>query len=94
MTMDDSAISRFLSNIEVRLGIILDQAERALAPKRRGPTPCSTCRWFLGPEKGGEGLCTGNGTSKLSDLTSAEFVGCAVSTMTQAIGCPKHEERT
>jgi len=69
--------------------------EAVLSALKRGPTPCETCRWFRRVDhKGdGQGLCNANGASQIWPNT-VQSLGCLVSADAQAIGCPKHEERT
>ena len=65
--------------------------DAVLSALKRGPTPCSTCRWFAPVQDRSDGLCNANGASKFWESTK-DHLGCWVSADAQAIGCPKHEE--
>ena len=71
-------------------GMTVEEVRSAL---NRGPTPCSTCRWFAPVQDRSDGLCNANGASQFWE-SSKHYIGCWVSVDAQAIGCPKHEERT
>ncbi len=86
--MDDFHLRRFVNNLDATLNAAIERLEKALTPKPRGPTSCSTCRWRLVEMVYGQRavFCTANGLETGQGVRLRE-------SMTR-VGCPKHEPLT